>query len=356
MRSFKIRNIKITSIHLSLLMVLLFLIIACDKEDIINDETNTNPDVEVTNNITDGFVLYSFIGDTTTHLIDSLGADVKTWSSSNTSAGGCYLSVNKNLLRLGKLSEVNNGSFSTGGLVAGVIEELDDNNKVVWSIERFSDASTFHHDFKEIDANTIIALSWELREYNNSDYWNELIVMIDKTDNSVIWNWSAMDDGGIVPENKDKVDYLHFNSIDYKNGEILISSKNKNTLYIINKESKKITKSLTADETLVGQHDATFLENGNILVFNNNAETNKSAILEITKLDVVVWEYSNSFYSDHISGVQRLDSGNTLICSGVEGQFIEVTEKGEEVWSYIPENVTLSKSSNIFKARKYADY
>ena len=343
---------KIRSFYISLFLIVLCSVCACESDETVSSETDT----ELTSNITEGYVLYSYIGNNTTHLIDSLGVDVKTWSSAYSSSGGSYLSENNNLLRLGKLPLVTSGSFSTGGLVAGVIEELDDNSDVIWSIEKASDAATFHHDFKEIDANTIIALTWELRTYNNSEYWNEVVIIIDKLDNSIIWEWSAMDDGGILPVNNDNVDYLHFNSVDYKEGNILISSRGKNTLYIINEESKAITQSITASGALSGQHDATFLDNGNILVFNNNAETNVSAVLEITLADEVVWNYSSNFYSDHISGTQRLDSGNTLICSGVEGRFIEVNELGEEVWDFTPEIINTNSPSQIFKIRKYSDY
>ncbi|CAH8283096.1 arylsulfotransferase ASST [Mariniflexile fucanivorans] len=345
---------KIRCFNISLFLVILFLVCACTSDEVGSSETDS--DTESTSNITEGYVLYSYIGDKTTHLIDSLGVDVKTWSSTFTSSGGCYLSENKTLLRLGKTTEISNGAFSTGGLVAGIIEELDDTSNVIWSIQKASDEGTFHHDFKEIDANTIIALTWELRTYNNSEYWNEVVIIIDKSDNSTIWEWSAMDDGGIIPANNDKVDYLHFNSVDYKDGNILISSRGKNTLYLINKASKVITQSITASGALSGQHDATFIDNGNILVYNNNAETNKSAILEITLADKVVWSYSSNFYSDHISGTQRLESGNTLICSGIEGRFIEVTDLGDEVWDFTPEVINTNKPSEIFKIRKYADY
>lgn len=345
---------KIRYFNISLFLVVLFSVCACGSDEVGGSETDT--DTELTSNITDGYVLYSYIGDNTTNLIDSLGVAVKTWSSTFTSSGSYYLSENKNLLRLGKSPSVNNGSFSSGGLVAGVIEELDDNSEVVWSVQKADDDGTFHHDFKEIDTNTIIALTWELRTYNDSDYWNEVVILIDKSDNSIIWEWSAMDDGGILPANNDKEDYLHFNSVDYKDGNILISSRSKNTLYVINKESKVITHSMTASGALSGQHDATFLDNGNILVFNNNAEANASAVLEITLADEVVWSYSSNFYSSRISGAQRLDSGNTLICSGVEGRFIEVTNLGDEVWDFTPEVINPNKPSEIFKIRKYSDY
>jgi hypothetical protein len=40
-------------------------------------------------------------------------------------------------------------------------------------------------------------------------------------------------------------------------------------------------------------------------------------------------------YSENISGAQRQPNGNTIICSGTVGQFLEVTSNGEIVWEYI---------------------
>ena len=50
------------------------------------------------------------------------------------------------------------------------------------------------------------------------------------------------------------------------------------------------------------------------------------------------WTYvakvPTDFYSSFISGADRLPNGNTLICSGSEGIFFEVTPKGKTVWEY----------------------
>jgi hypothetical protein len=51
------------------------------------------------------------------------------------------------------------------------------------------------------------------------------------------------------------------------------------------------------------------------------------------------WTYQgnavDSLYSENISGAYRLPNGNTIICSGTIGKFIEVTSAGEIVWKYI---------------------
>ena len=98
-----------------------------------------------------------------------------------------------------------------------------------------------------------------------------------------------------------------------------------------------------------------FLDNGNILVFNNG--NSSSSVQEINlSTQSIVWEYAEGFFSDHISGAQRLENGNTIVCSGVEGEFFEVTPAGEIVWEY--NNPYLSQTPNgdlnsVFKIRKY---
>jgi hypothetical protein len=51
------------------------------------------------------------------------------------------------------------------------------------------------------------------------------------------------------------------------------------------------------------------------------------------------WTYKGTtadpMYSENISGAYRLPNGNTIICSGTVGLFLEVTSAGEIVWKYI---------------------
>jgi Arylsulfotransferase (ASST) len=48
-----------------------------------------------------------------------------------------------------------------------------------------------------------------------------------------------------------------------------------------------------------------------------------------------VWTYSApDFSATYISGAQRLENGNTLITSGPQGRFFEVTPAGKIVWEY----------------------
>ena len=67
-----------------------------------------------------------------------------------------------------------------------------------------------------------------------------------------------------------------------------------------------------------------------------------------------------NFWSPHISGCQRLKSGNTLICEGGKGRIFEVTPSGEIVWEYInpffgPHPAYTDSEINwVFRAKRYS--
>ena len=78
--------------------------------------------------------------------------------------------------------------------------------------------------------------------------------------------------------------------------------------------------------------------------------------------DKTVWEYRGrpvyTFFSPHISGAQRLASGNTLICEGQWGRLFEVTPEGEIVWEYVSPFMGPDRSGDpsneVFRAYRYA--
>ena len=117
------------------------------------------------------------------------------------------------------------------------------------------------------------------------------------------------------------------------------------------------------DRQLFTLHDARWISEGypgagNILIFNNGrgrAEDNYSSIEEIAPpVDESVytleegeaygpseaeWTYTaeleTDFYARFVSGAERLENGNTLICDGPKGTFFEVNEDAEIVWRYV---------------------
>jgi hypothetical protein len=117
------------------------------------------------------------------------------------------------------------------------------------------------------------------------------------------------------------------------------------------------------DQKLFFQHDIHWMgknfgerDFGKLMVFNNRAGANYSTVNIIeTNFDNYFWKYnktgntylpknfswtyrrpdSTAMFSSGLSGVQRLDNGNTLICSAQQGYTFEITPSNEIVWEYV---------------------
>lgn len=141
---------------------------------------------------------------------------------------------------------------------------------------------------------------------------------------------------------------------------------------------------LLPDRKLFAQHDAHWIKPGlagagDLLIFNNRAGMAEgrqySTVVQITPPlnpdgsymltggvfgpTTPAWQYvgdpPEKFYSMNISSAQRLADGNTLICSGQDGNLFEVTPLGETVWQY--QNPFPNLGSVVFRATRYpVDY
>ncbi len=147
----------------------------------------------------------------------------------------------------------------------------------------------------------------------------------------------------------------------------------------------------TVGQTLYGQHDAQWIGEGmpgagHIILFNNGygrTPTFSTVDEFIPPQDsggfyhlggdsaygpsLPVWQYittpPESMYSSLISGCQRLANGNTLICVGLTGVFLEVTTDGRTVWKYVnpvtrhgPQqqgDIIPAGWNEVFKVRRY---
>jgi hypothetical protein len=87
------------------------------------------------------------------------------------------------------------------------------------------------------------------------------------------------------------------------------------------------------------QHDPTFLEDGNLLFFDNLGSNGFSRVLEVDPLSKSVkWGYygneNNGFVTKCCGTNQRLPNGNTLITETEAGRAFEVTKDGKIVWDF----------------------
>jgi hypothetical protein len=87
------------------------------------------------------------------------------------------------------------------------------------------------------------------------------------------------------------------------------------------------------------QHDAMFLGDGTISIFNNNAYSGQSSILRVnptTNQIMVAFEGSSAspFYTRTQGKHQYLKNGSILITEAQRGAVIEVDKNGKVVWEY----------------------
>ena len=180
-------------------------------------------------------------------------------------------------------------------------------------------------------------------------------------------------------------DWMHCNGLDYNAelDQIVISSRSFNEIWVIDHDTtteeaagpagdllyrwgnpRAYGRGSSSDQKLFGQHDPRWIRAGmpgypGITIFNNGNGRPGTDYTSIDQIDPPIlkngtyeigsgdpfgpeelsWEYvapnPSSFYSSFISGAERQANGNTLICSGANGQFFEVDEDGNELWRYI---------------------
>ncbi len=87
-----------------------------------------------------------------------------------------------------------------------------------------------------------------------------------------------------------------------------------------------------------------------------------SRVIEVDpQTNTVGWVYETlpawNFFSSFISGAQRLDNGNTLICEGMRGRMFEVTPDGEIVWEFVNPFFAYDERwgnvNNVFRAYRF---
>lgn len=122
----------------------------------------------------------------------------------------------------------------------------------------------------------------------------------------------------------------------------------------------------STDQQSFGQHDVRWIElgkpgAGNLIFYNNDIPLGRDSLdySAVYEIKPIIDKYGNyllmennrysplepewkyiapdtvSFYSSFISGVHRMQNGNTFINEGQKGRFFEVTTEGEIVWEYL---------------------
>ena len=326
---------------------------------------------------TPGFTLFSPIRGDRVYLIDLEGRPVHQWELRG--LGGinrCQLTDDGNLFVTQATREGPPLMAGKGGL----LREYDWDGDIVW--EHYDE--NHHHDARRLANGNTLYIAWDLLDEatarrvrgglpgteKDGRIYGDLVREIDPSGGTV-WEWRIRDIEiekypicGIC----DRAEFGHANTCaPLADGNVMLSFRVLNQICIVERETGRIVWEM-CDPILGHQHDCHLIDNGNVLVFANGfhgrTDDMFSHVFEIDPdTREIVWRYDGdppqSFYSANISGVQRLWTGNTLICEGARGCLFEVTPDGEAVWEYVSPYRAYSglfetELNWIFRACRYA--
>ena len=148
-------------------------------------------------------------------------------------------------------------------------------------------------------------------------------------------------------------DSLHLNDVEpfpatmqedfFRQGDILVSLRNINTVFVFNRHSRRIK--FISTGWFVRQHDPDFIDGNRFSVFDNNniapeAYGQQSRIVIVSardKTSEVFFEgnLKAPFYTDIMGKHQWLPNGNLLITEARQGRAFEINRRGEVVWEYV---------------------
>ncbi len=144
----------------------------------------------------------------------------------------------------------------------------------------------------------------------------------------------------------------------YALDNVLICVRHQDVIAMISRSTGKAIWTWGQGE-ISGPHDATVLDDGHILLFDNGLGRDWSRVIELDPLTKkIVWEYEapnkTDFYTKSRGSSQRLPNGNTLIAESASGHAFEVTPEKEIVWDYYsPYSDEDVNRSSIVRIRRY---
>ena len=311
-----------------------------------------------------GYTLYCISGMDKVIVLDMAGNEVHTWNIPGMDS---------------LVKPLPNGRILTS-IENKAVTELDWDGNVQWEYKLPPFLSIIHHDFQRLPNGNTLILVGKIKKspkVTPIEIKDDQIIEVTPA-GEIVWRWSTakhFNQLGLSDEAREIIrkgdvprDLFHTNSIQslppnqyeltdprFKAGNILVSQRETNLVYIIDKTTRNIV--WTLNTQTIGQHHSKMIPQelpgaGNILLFNNGGRAGYpriwslfSRVLEIIPpTSQVSWTYNaqllegkslNTFFSVYRSSSQRLANGNTLVMESQWGRIFEVTPLGEIVWEYI---------------------
>ncbi|KAJ5110178.1 hypothetical protein N7532_002823 [Penicillium argentinense] len=345
-----------------------------------------------------GFTLFCPLTSDRAHLVDIDGKEVHSWKLPGRIGRHARILPNGNLA-VNTLRPAPEQTTADGGPYpfpffnkygGGVMSELDPDGNVV---RQFTD-HLGHHDQYHYGDGRIIYTSLEALSAEDSAKviggvpgteidgitYTDTIREVDG-DGNLLWQWKASErlprDEYSLQPHYTREHYPLINSVlPLRDGKhILISMRSVSAVVILERFTGNIVWKVGSD-VLAQQHNATEMENGNILIFDNGTFRNGESITYTRAIEVdrttknIVWEYRDRsqmlyFFTPFMGSAQRLANGNTLLCESAFGRVFEVTSDGYICWEFInphfapyPDDVTANifpgESNALFRAYRYS--
>ncbi|KAL2870884.1 ASST-domain-containing protein [Aspergillus lucknowensis] len=364
-----------------------------------------------------GYVLYTPLTSRTAHLISTSGEEVHRWTLPHRAGRHARILPNGNLAYNGAYPDSPNLFPMWKKYCGGVMMQVDSTGNIV---RRYTDPHA-HHDQNHLDDGTLLYTTLEPltpeeaarvrggipgSEAPDGTVYADCIKHVDpwsvSTDSSsadfeadgkggakLLWSWRAIDhlDFDKFPQHQDypREHWPLINSVSRDSeGNIIASSRNTSSVFVISCETGKVLWRLTAP-VVNQQHCAHEINSrGDMLILDNGvfrpglAVPFSRAIIVSRTTKQITWEYKDrstggiGFFTPFMGSAQKLENGNVLIAEAATGRIIEVTEGGEVVWEFVVpqlndyrrvmgereleemEKIGFSYESNaIFRAYKY---
>ncbi len=234
------------------------------------------------------------------------------------------------------------------------IIKVDKDSKLLWA-----NLGGFHHDLDVTDDGTIYVLTREAHivpKYNPDHAILEDYIAVLNSDGEELRRVSILD----VLDNPEYAwalelagesgDIFHTNTVEvldgrladevpaFQEGFVLVTIRELDLVAVIDMERESAVWALARGWG--APHQATILENGNMMIFDNRGNEGSSRVIELdVAADKAVWVYQGAspvdFRSGECGSSMRLPNGNTLITETDRGKAFEVTPDGTTVWKYV---------------------
>lgn len=237
----------------------------------------------------------------------------------------------------------------------GIIK-VDPDSNLVW----VNDSSNAHHDLEIMPNGDIYVLGRKAhmvpRISKRRPLMEEFILLLgpdgeEKKRVSLLECWENTDKYKKMwrPRARRGRDAFHTNTVDVLDegqashmpaaepGDVLISSRHIDTLAVVDLEEEKVV--WAHKGRYRGQHDPRILDNGHLMLFDNDGAKGRSSVLEYSLPEMkVVWSYTGTqehpFYSHTCGANSVLANGNVLVTETDGGRAFELTRNKEIVWEF----------------------